>query len=361
MTIELGRKNLYSYWDENLLGFSCFPMEIFSVEQMQEFLTKFDEQEFMNYGQIRKDAFEIFKMKNYKYFDLKAVYDGGKKALTILMSKFCEYKQCVNFIKKYQAYIDKDLIDKLEYDYNHRENVILYKILKNLYPHKKELLEMGDKLKKLNITGFMYTNVPALSLNAIRLIDDRIIQGFYTDGKQTCNVKEKVEFSNLVEYKINIQNAHMILEYNKTLRGRSSEPWLIVNNLLFDTNFLPTYEELYDVNTLPTNLDYKNFEDFKALETEKENITTNVSELNCVSQKINEILPLLEYYTTKLERTKNMEEAKSIVTKLDTLREILADVQKLRTAVIERNDIIKEDEIEKRLYKRHLNSPCHCG
>ncbi len=359
MLIELNySENLKDYG--GITKKAPYPIEFISVNNIKTFLTELDEQEFKEYEQMYKEAFEIFNMNHYHRNDLELVNLHGKKALFYLGPKILEYKACRNFINKYKPLIDKfgpKLIDTFEGDYifNREHALKIYNELKDLYLHKQELLEMCDKLEGLKITDFMYMKAPELSLSAVGRISSIEIMGFYTDGEQTYNPVAKQEFSSEIKYQVNIEKANMILEYHKKpndrTRLRTPQPCLIVNNLLFDTNFLPTYEELYDFN-IPTNLDYQRFEDFKKLEQEKESIITDVSALNSMSQDLSKVLCLLEDYTTKIERTKNMEETKDIVTKLDALREILADVEKLKDIIIKNSDVITEEEIEKRLEKR---------
>lgn len=358
-----------------------------NVEILKNIL-ELNEEEFTEYNEMVDDLEQLQNHKNFYIGQLVSTYyDVVKEEKKLLFHE----RKYTRFVKKHYGILNTLVSENksglmtsfvalihLDFDY-----------VKQNYGNKDEIIKRLKKLLELNILEFdmlteenCFYDVDSNERELFFEIDKFTHgekKGLFTDGNITFkddsgyfkeNTPFKIEYHNSIHdiYPVEVNDANYVLRYSLSKFVFSDKIDCHVNmkikNLMFDTDSLPTYEELQN-GVFPKNVaDY--IADKELLMSQKQDVVDNVYEVETIEKTINSLLSKLENYTEKYEITKDLEEAKAIKAKLEVINELYNDVIALKNAVTNEsfeNELMDERELGKALQKKRwesIDSHCCC-
>ncbi len=335
------------------------------------------------YVQVARDMFELNESKFNKleeFFDeFDKLYNGDFDSINF--NEVCDYvlRDIIpwpvrRFYEKYIPFVKKNLptirLMRIAADDDYPkdcytsyilEGMETYHALKENYSSDREgLLEKFNRLLEIGIKYFDYLPNKDIDGDYEMSISNSLKECIATDGEMTFGIPKYVD--NKV-YPLSINGAKYIIKYDKENDGNYMEEYfsylcygeMVVRDLSFDINTLPTYEEMYDFET-DLRIDHEVMEYLENLLKQKNKIVGTVEKSDGIIDIMDRLLRELEYFNNELECTKDMEEAKRILEKIDVVKELYTDVIALRTAIVDSvvNDekLMTEEEIGSMLQKR---------
>lgn len=255
--------------------------------------------------------------------------------------------------KDYEAFVsrNKDIlrellnstaIDIFKY-FNLEGYLSLYSYLSENYDKKDEYLSKLDALRNLGFGYFWYAPEDNLDKTEIIEIEDREnkysgvgISGIFTDGNMEALVQE-VDNS---KYPVKLTGANYILRYFQNYVDELYETnFIILKNLDFDINTLPTYEDLFEKVTLP-KIDFEKAE----AKTSAVDSVLNICNYHYFTAAL---IQSMTNYLNQLNIASDCQEREEILRKVNEFKSILDDLEKLGFVVISdhiRRGVISEEE-----------------
>ena len=325
--------------------------------QFMNKLLELPSEEFYDLDNFYNDLENLSKQKDFRKWDFVHMYHSIMNENKII-TRYNSEKICEDFIQKY--YYILHLFDKRDFIFTDIDkSKDIYNILKKNYDQKDEVLLRLNKLIEIGITNFDYdenynfneTHKLLTGEFLGRNNEECINGGVATDGTITFSTPiENNAYGEEVIYPYKIKDANYFISYTRMCKmhpytgelyeqiGCNNE--MVVKNLLFDINTLPTYEELNDFDVLP-RLNYAEIEYKKDLFKQKEDLVSKIIEIDKLEEKIDNIslrLKHIRYNSVKC------------------LDDIKIDLKHLKNEIINeavnQKNLIEMDELEKKLVKR---------
>lgn len=323
-----------------------------------------DEQTLAKYQEICEEFEKIKSEEDYNWYEFKEVVRLVAEGKSFLLFKCrIEYKE---FAKKYKTFIKKFFNNSFTHPMTYLEMLgPLFQTLKQDYSNYAKLLSMFNKLSELKITSFCFDSQFELDGNYKVVIpkkNDRNIEGIATDGHMTFNASYSHFMGQSTIYPVTVEDAKYVLTYKKYQSLQLPFIDLKVKDLLFDTETLPTYGQLYDFEVLP----YVNYEEAEYNTNLSNQKRQFISELGVVDDAINitnRLLMTLQQLTGKLKYTKDLEETKAIARKIKLIMGLCTDIDSIKQGLVDEavsKEFMSEDEIAEKLQKRKGYYIGHC-
>lgn len=263
---------------------------------------------------------------------------------------FFEHKRKYKkFVKKYVDVISKFFKEESVDTYYFRQIDVL-EYLKTNYAYKQQMLEVISRLVELRVPYFVLGSSEVDGdYNIISSSKDYVDNvGYFTDGEITYNCQP---YEGDV-YPISISGAKYVFEYKqiKNVSKRRVDVFtsIKVQDLLFDVDTLPKYEDLTNYNKIPF-IDY----DEVLLTKQKDGFLSKVEYIIDVRDMTMKLAKKIEGLTEKIECTEDMKELKAILSKIEGLEELCDYIEVVGQTIIDDNkELMDEDEIISSLHKR---------
>lgn len=232
------------------------------------------------------------------------------------------------FIDKYRDLLKKivknELLTDIKYfiSFNNSKKsffeVLSY--LEKNYANKDRIIININKMLEIGILKFNFSK--EISQNRFIVVENKkdnryILKSIYSDGEQSW-VRHKKGYS------VDVVNPSYIINYHKDNYFGLYNVSMILNNLEFETDTLPSYEELHDIN-IWQHIDRKSInEKSDAIDNinkllKDATITENLlKDLSLDVEKIKFLSGNLDYEQT-LNRLSNLKELSTLLIKLSTL------------------------------------------
>jgi len=270
--------------------------------------------------------------KDYCFTDFNYAVERELYKKRLFKSKY------YSFIQDYKDMIiqlkNKDLLLDITYYILLNKEKKIFEFLDylyNNYDYKDLMLENLKKLHMLEINEFKF--VSKLEDNIMVYENTKGIyelNSVYTDGKQKWYKYKK-------GYLVLIENHNFIIKYNKNSDRGLAKLELFLKSLVFDSRYLPNYDELYSLNKWQ-------FIDKESIER-KTNIIDKGKKLEEYNYKL---VDLYNKLLIDVEELSELPIHKDVLIKISDNLEIIQLLEKLKLELFKQNeDIISIEEFNK--------------
>ena len=265
-----------------------------------------------------------------------------KKRFHIFESPYCL------FIDKYRDLLKvitaNDLLNDIKYliSFNSSKKTFLQFLsyLEKSYENKDKMNININKIQEIGISKFVFSQEP-LEKNFIvveRKQDIRYqIKSIYSDGKQSWLRHEK-------GYSVEVDNHSYIIKYHKESSFGLHSVEMLLNSLEFDTDTLPSYEELHDINVWQ-HIDRKRIK-------EKSDAIDNINKLLLDADMIEKLLEGLSSDIEKIQFLAGNLDYEQTLNGLSNLKELsvlLVKLSTLASSSYQQSNFISKSEIQKHI------------
>lgn len=265
-----------------------------------------------------------------------------KKRFHIFESPYCL------FIDKYRdllkKIIENDLLNDIKYliSFNGSKKTFLQFLsyLEMNYDNKDKMITNINKIQKIGISKFDFSK-DNLEKNFIVVEEKKDtkyqLKSIYSDGDQSWVRHEK-------GYSVEVDNHSYIIKYHKDSSFGLYSVEMTIKNLDFDTDALPSYEELHDINVWQ-HIDRKSID-------EKSDAIDNINRLLKDANMIENLLQELSDDVEKIKfLTGNLDYEQTLngLSNLKELSVLLVKISTLASSRYEQSNLISKSEIQKHI------------